>query len=641
MKRRLYILPLCLLLGLLFLTACQHDALLLEQEGTGQPAANGTDSCYVNLHIVSRSKNSTRATEAEENAIYDGIVCIFEGASPTTATLKTATVIDQLILNPGTAGAPSVSVTQRLATGTHPYSGDHRYVLVLLNTSATGFKVEGSALKLNGNSLTGQTIGDIQSQKVNSVGSPQEHVGLFMSNAAASLVEVTSTYLYDTPDDAASGSRLTINVERAAARVKVTNNIPAAMPLSNITLVGATTEHPLIHKMSWMVTNYNEGGYAVSNGSTDTGTPTNTFAAKDFTYFHQHSLQSGDEVYIGENYNDATKTQVIVELQLKDGSFLLGDCYSFNWDDKHIYTTTDGLVDYFKAHWDAQKVYYPDIYTRTSDEVFRNTIITIDANDQVKVTLTNSDFNATEQAALSSLAYTLSGLTRYFHDGKMYYTYTLDDIERNNAYNLSLVEEADTDTRHVVATFKFDQGTSGQTATFSNSTASLFESSSVALGSNLNYYGANTTFGQTQINTTAEHDAAATNESDYIDFLLKPVTGWTFTPSQVSFKATRYGTDGGYLNISWINSGGASTELLVTGIRPYRNSNTPNILEWSHSVTAGVTGDGSCGLRLQVYSLKETKQVGFSDIVIKGTLSKAVSITNPKKSINGIGRATP
>ena len=371
--------------------------------------------------------------------------------------------------------------------------------------------------------------------------------------------------------------------------------------------------------------------------------------AKDFTYFHQHSHLSGDEVYIGPNNNtdsdkttaDDDKTEVIVELQLKDGSFLLGDCYSFTWDNEHLYTTTDGLVDYFKAHWDEQKIYFDAIKTRTSDEVFRNTIITIDANDHVKVTLTNSNFNATEQAALSSLAYTLSGLTRYFRDGKMYYTYTLDDIERNNAYNLSLVEEASTDTRMVTATFKFDQGTSGQTATFNNNTASLFESSSVTLGTNLDYFGANSTFGQTLIKTIEEHNSAAANESDYIEFLLKPATGWTFTPSVVSFNATRYGTDGGYLDISWINSGAATTESLATGVLPYRNSNTPNILEWSHGITAGSTGDGLCGLRIKIYGLKETKQVGFSDIVIQGTLSQPTSISSPQQSISGVGRPTP
>lgn len=625
---------------MIFLAACQSDA-LLEKVGESQTVVNSTDSCFINLHIVNNSQKTTRAVEteaasAEENAVYDGILAIFEGTDESTATLRSAVVIDQLINNPGSSA--SINVTQRLA-GIHSYSG-HLYVLVLLNTTAAGFRVDGTTLKFNNADVSDQdgdekiTIADIQRLQINSVGSTDKHVGLFMSNTAADLYkEITSTYLFDSSDAAASGDRLTINVERAAARVKLTNDIPAAMPLSNITLVGATTTHPLIHQMSWMVTNYNEGGFTVANGSTDTGSPTKTFVAKDFTYFHQHSLQSKDVVYIGENYN-ATKTQVIVEVQLKDGSFLLGDCFSFEWEPQRLYTSVEALIDYYKSEWN----YTFGLDSKTADEVFCNTKVTVDDNGNVTVKLTNSTFTADDQMKLNNLAATLSGMTTCHRDGKMYYTYTLDDIIRNNAYNLSLVEEGETDTRHVVATFKFDQGTSGQTATFSNGTGSFF-TSSVALGSNLNYYGKNDNFGQTLINPTAEHNSSAANETDYIDFQIDPEDGWTFTPSRVSFNTTRFGTDGGQIDAYWLNSNGSTTEL-ATGIIPYRNSHTPSVLSWSNAVTAGSTGDGVCGLRLKLHSLKENKQVGFSDIVIQGTLTKTVSLSE-KKSISIVGRAAP
>ena len=103
MKRyRLYIWTTCLLAVALLLTACSSDGadgLLEEQKPTQQsvPTAN-----YINLRIVSGSSQQTRATEQEENAIYDGILTIFEGDDEATATLKSAVVIDQLINNPGT-----------------------------------------------------------------------------------------------------------------------------------------------------------------------------------------------------------------------------------------------------------------------------------------------------------------------------------------------------------------------------------------------------------------------------------------------------------------------------------------------------------------------------------------------------------
>lgn len=652
MKRyRLSILTLCMLLGALLLTACMNEVLPLEQEAGTSATASMPDSSYINLHIVNASKPATRATEAAtaaENAIYDGILCIFEGASEATCTLKTATVIDQLISNPGTAGTSvDIQVTQRLATGTHAYN-NYMYAMALLNTTTTGlYAKDGKLYKRvasgSDTDLSGYTLSALQALKLDSVGSTDEHVGLYMANKNGTLPQVTSPYLFDTPEQAEAGSatRLTIEVERAAARVKVTNDIPAAKPLSSITLVGATTTHPLIHKMTWALNKYNSGAFAVGGGSTNTGIPDNAIVPKDFTYFQQHSLLSGDEVYIGPNNNtdadnttdEDDKTEVIVEVQLKDGSFLLGDCFSFSWDNSKLYTNVETLTQYFKDNWNN---FFG--LSQTADEVFRNTKVTVDANGTVTVKLTNSTFSADDQVKLNELAATLSNLTTCHRDGKMYYTYTLGDIERNNAYNLSLVEEGATDTRQVAVTFKFDQGTSGQTATFSNGTASLFTSSSVTKGSNLNYYGRDTDFEQTKFNPTTQHDFPY--DTDNIDFLFDPVDGWTFTPSRVSFNTTRFGTDGGKIDIYWLNHGGATTEL-ATGIVPYRNSKTPSILSWSANVTASSVGDGVCGLRLKLYGLKNDKQVGFSDIVIQGQLTKTESIVDPKKSIGGVGRAKP
>ena len=645
----MYILTIWTLLGTLFLTACQSDVLLTEQKDINQPVVGMRDSSFINLRIVSTSQPITRSTEAattKENAIYDGILCIFEGTSEATCTLKTATVIDQLISNPGTAGASvDVQVTQRLVTGTHAYNNNNNlYVLALLNTSSTGLYAKGGKLYKRVSSgtdtqLTGSTLSQLQDLKIDSVGNTNEHVGLFMANKNGTLPQVTNTYLFDTPEQAktAEDTRLTIEVERAAAKVKLVNNIPAGTALSNITLEGGTTEHPLIHKMTWMVNQYNSGAFAVGGGSSDTGTPDNNFAAKDFTYFHQHSLKSGDEVYVGPN-NNATETQVVVEIQLKDGSFLMGDCFAFkNWDNTKLFTNVETLKEYYINGWDLQKQNYNAIKYKSADAVFRNLKVVIDDDDHVVVTLTNSDFTATEQQALNSLAGVLSGMTTYFRDGKMYYTFTLDELKRNNAYNLSLVEEAATDTRQTSVTFKFDQGTSGGsgTITFSNSTADLFASSSITLGSNFAYHSWNSTFSQTLVNPKTD------DATDNLDFLITPATGWTFTPSQVSFSTTRYGTDGGLIDVSWINSGGGSTVSVATGIKPYRNNGTPNILEWSSSVTAGSVGDGACGLRLGLSNLKTGKQVGFSDIVITGTLSKASGIASPQKSISGIGRPRP
>lgn len=635
MIRKVNILACCLLLGALLLTACyNYDGYDNKEVGLSQAErlANA-DSLFLNLSIVSNSTPATRASEAEENAIYDGILCIFEGDNATTATLKTATVIDQLVYNPNeprtVAGgsAAEINITQRLANGTHAYSSN-LYALVLLNTTESGFKANANTLYHNGSSQSAKTLAQIQALPLNSVGSIDEHVGLFMTNAE--LVPITpASHLFDTETEAATNfntGHIVINVARAAARIRVSNGIPAATTLSNIHLHGNRSINPFIHKMTWALAS-ELPGTNVATGATN------------FSLFHQHSHESGEAIYVPES---SSATQIIVEVQLKEGSVLLGDCYSFpGFDGNKLYTSVDELIAYYKSNWSSQSVYHGAISSWSADDVFRNTKVTILDDGSVKVslltdeTINNVDNNV--RSALRNLENVLSGMTQGYRDGKMYFTYTIGLVRSNNAYNMSLVEEGTTDTRYVAVTFKFDQGVSGQTATYSNGCSDLFASSRVVLGSNLNYSGSVSNFEQTKINPTTQHNSP--ESTDNIDFLFTPATGWTFTPSSASFNTTRYGTDTGKIDIYWLNSDN-TTQSLDTEIVPYRNNQVVNVLNWSNSVAAGDC-NGECGLRLFLYSLKNDKSVGFSDIVIRGTLSKTVSIDDPRKSISGVGRSTP
>ena len=466
MKNSLYILTLGLLLGTLFLTACQSDA--LPYEDNGQPVASRTDCCYINLQIVDNTKPTTRATiaaTAAENAVYDGILCIFEGSDEATATLKTAVEIDQLIRNPGSTNDPqTMNITQRLASGTHAY-GAHLYVLALLNTTSTGFSIGGSnrnELYFNGAAKTGSTISQIQSLTIRSVGSTDGHVGLFMSNAPQTgyiMPEVTSSYLFDTPAAAATGSRLTINVERAAAKVSVTNT---ATTVSAFNLDNDASRHPAVHRMTWALHNYNSVSYAIRNGSTaaanwatsvtGTGIPVgfDTTAPDVFDLYRQRSFSDGESVYVAENTTAVAddQTQVFVEVQLKEGSFLLGDCYKYElWGTTIFFTSAEKFIRYCKAGWKdtfSQNAAYAVIKDKSADEVFKYYSFVINNNGTVTVTITNNSFTDAEKAGLSSLSSILSGTLKGYRDGKMYFAYKIkhDDtptygVVRNNAYNLT------------------------------------------------------------------------------------------------------------------------------------------------------------------------------------------------------------
>ena len=135
--------------------------------------------------------------------------------------------------------------------------------------------------------------------------------------------------------------------------------------------------------------------------------------------------------------------------------------------------------------------------------------------------------------------------------------------------------QATLDNEPVTVTFAFNLGTTGQKADFGEG-APFFINSKVNWGSNLEFYGLDANnIGQTlfmpieQQNETEGGTAA--DESNAIRFLFQPRFGYTFTPTKVSLKTTRFGTDNGLLDIAWENPD-KTTVLLEQGVKPNRNN---------------------------------------------------------------------
>ncbi len=166
-------------------------------------------------------------------------------------------------------------------------------------------------------------------------------------------------------------------------------------------------------------------------------------------------------------------------------------------------------------------------------------------------------------------------------------------------------------------TFKFDLGTEKQTAEFDQ--PSYFLSSKVTYGSNLTLDGKdNKSNGQTWFMPASQQSSP--DESNAIRFLIQPKHGLKFMPTKISFNTTRYGTDGGYIDISWQNADG-TTISLKTGVKPQRDNATPNVTECAYDVTGATAAEGACGVLVNLYGLANGKRIGFSDIVIEGTVS--------------------
>ena len=215
-------------------------------------------------------------------------------------------------------------------------------------------------------------------------------------------------------------------------------------------------------------------------------------------------------------------------------------------------------------------------------------------------------------------------------DAEAGYVAVTSTNDNNYFLSLSVVqyapkEKVTLDNEPATITFPFHEGTEGQTATFSN--ADYFLNSKVSHGNGLVLEGKdNKGFDETWFNPEAK--AGSANEDNAIRFVFTPKPGLVFTPTSVSLKATRFGTDGGKLDFAWQNPDG-TTVSLATGQTPNRdNGNDANkqptgvpYSEYSYDFTSATAAEGTCGLLINLYSLDHGKRVGFSDIVIEGTLS--------------------
>lgn len=183
---------------------------------------------------------------------------------------------------------------------------------------------------------------------------------------------------------------------------------------------------------------------------------------------------------------------------------------------------------------------------------------------------------------------------------------------------------AELDNEPVTATFAFNLGTEGQKADFGEA-SDYFVTSKVTWGSNLFVKGLGASGGgQTQFEPLTQQNegesGTAADESNAIRFLIQPNFGLAFTPKKVSLKTTRYGTDNGLLDFSWQNPDKTTVSLAV-GVKPKRNNEPNPVTELSYDIEGATPGEGTCGLLINLYHLQDAKQIGFSDIVIEGTLT--------------------
>lgn len=164
-----------------------------------------------------------------------------------------------------------------------------------------------------------------------------------------------------------------------------------------------------------------------------------------------------------------------------------------------------------------------------------------------------------------------------------------------------------------------------ETATFTQ--PDFFSNSSITLGSKIAAIGTKTNAaGQTQTAFQPTEQASAASDDNAINMMVTLKDGYEFQPTKVSVNASRYGTNGGTVDMLWVNGDG-STNKFLTGQTPERSADESNgtthdpyYTALNKDITGAKTTKGTFGVRLHVYGLAANKQVGFCDLLISGIL---------------------
>ncbi|MDE6485483.1 MAG: hypothetical protein K2L14_08830 [Duncaniella sp.] len=166
-----------------------------------------------------------------------------------------------------------------------------------------------------------------------------------------------------------------------------------------------------------------------------------------------------------------------------------------------------------------------------------------------------------------------------------------------------------------------DKGTSSETEAVTEH-PEAFSEASMTLGDNICFHSGHMVgdAGMLTLFHPTEAIGKAVDEDSYLEFDVVTAPGYVFVPEKLTFKASRIGTDMGYIDIEYSRDGGAPVKP-VTGFQPERGAKF-SVVE----LPLGNAGVGnSLRVKLYIYNLSANKQLAFGDVRIEGGLYAAES----------------
>lgn len=151
-------------------------------------------------------------------------------------------------------------------------------------------------------------------------------------------------------------------------------------------------------------------------------------------------------------------------------------------------------------------------------------------------------------------------------------------------------------------------------------------STSWAAGSNMSFYNVSTYFTDYKMSNfrvIADVSSAKKQEGSYVEWTFTPNPGLTFTPTNVSFNVVKAGTGDPSAYVDFIDGEGNEISLATKATIVRDNASSSSGINHSYSLSGKGAAPSSNAVTLRVYTGKHktTKSVGFSDVVISGTVT--------------------
>ena len=171
----------------------------------------------------------------------------------------------------------------------------------------------------------------------------------------------------------------------------------------------------------------------------------------------------------------------------------------------------------------------------------------------------------------------------------------------------------------------------------------LFSVAALSWGDKLEPTGLRTDDGVVRQQFQPKEAGQAGDDGSAVIFTLKPKKALTFTPKELSFNASRVGTNGGAFDVVVVSGDKATT--VGQGITPQLAKEAPYVSNHTFDLSTVPVTDDIFYVKIYVYNLATNKQYAFSDVVITGDVegkleSTPVYALNVKLGTEGAGKVS-